>query len=266
MTLATLKQALRQIGGIRLLDNTRYQFMKIKNRIDNKKFRVEHPEFAMPPDYLLYESHNVNYRSYFTNGKRKAIELLNLFQKYTDLNDKVILDWGCGPARIVRHLPDLLPDAQVYGTDYNKSSIAWNKAYIKGVSFFDNEVNPPTRFENEVFDAIYGISIFTHLSEENHYNWINELHRIAKKGAVVILTSHGEFYKSKLIKSDQKKFEAHQLVVKGNTLEGHRTYAAYQPARFMRQLFEGKFEVLEHIPWPIDMDYLDQDKWIVKKI
>ena len=266
MNLAIPKQLLRSIGAIRLVDNTRYQFMKYKNRIDNEKFKSENPDIAIPPDYLLYESHNINYRYYINNGKRNANDLIKLFQKHIDLNNKNILDWGCGPSRIIRHFPILVPNAHVFGTDYNKDTIAWNKKHITNVSFFENEINPPTNFDDDFFHAIYGLSIFTHLSEENHTNWINELHRISKVGAVLIITTHGENYKVKLTKSDQKKYEANTLVVKGNTLEGHRTYAAYQPPQFMRQLFKDKFEVLEHIPGPKDVDYFDQDKWIIKKL
>ncbi|MEH6536332.1 MAG: class I SAM-dependent methyltransferase [Psychroserpens sp.] len=266
MGLAIPKQILRSIGAIRLLDNMRYQFMKYKNRIDNKNFKSENPNIAFPPDYLLYESHNINYRFYIDNGKQNARNLIELFQKYTDLEGKNILDWGCGPSRIIRHFPDLFPSTNVFGTDYNKNTIAWNKKHIKDVSFYENEINPPTNFDDDFFHAIYGLSIFTHLSEENHFNWINELHRISKVGAILILTTHGENYKIKLTKSDQVLYDANTLVVKGNTLEGHRTYVAYQPPQFMRQLFKDKFELLEHIPGPKDEDYLDQDKWVIKKI
>ncbi|MDG5492599.1 class I SAM-dependent methyltransferase [Psychroserpens sp. SPM9] len=266
MSLALPKQILRSIGAIRLLDNLRYRYMKYKNRLQNKRFKLEHPEIAIPPDYLLYESHNVNYSYYLTKGRQKAEELIKMFQKYTNLNDKNILDWGCGPSRVVRHFPELLPKSHIFGTDYNTDSISWNRKYIDGVRFFENEINPPTHFKDQFFDAIYGLSIFTHLSEENHHNWINELYRISKVGAVLILTTHGENYKVKLTKSDQKKYESDVLVVKGNTLEGHRTYAAYQPPQFMRQLFADKFEVLEHIPGPMDVGYFDQDKWIIKRI
>ncbi len=266
MNIAIPKQIVRRLGAIRLLDNIRYRYMRYKNRIDNKRYKLEHPEIALPPDYLLYESHKMNYRFYINNGRKNAVDLIKLFGKYVDLDHKVILDWGCGPSRIVRHLPELLSASRVYGTDYNEASIKWNKAHIEGVRFYHNEVNPPTHFENGFFDAIYGLSIFTHLSEENHYNWINELHRISKKGAIIIITTHGEYYKTKLTKSDQKLFGENKLVVKGNTLEGHRTFAAFHPPSFMRKLFDGKFEVLEHIPWPLDMHYMDQDKWILKKI
>jgi len=266
MNIAVPKQILRSIGAIRLLDNSRYQFIKYKNRIDNKRFKLDNPDIAIPPDYLLYESHSINYRKYIDQGKITAQNLLELFQKYVDLDHKTILDWGCGPARIVRHLPKLLPNTKVYGTDYNKHSINWNTNNIDNVQFHNNEINPPTNFEDASFDAIYGLSIFTHLSEENHYNWVQELYRISKIGAILILTTHGENYKVKLTKPDQRKYEANKLVVKGNTLEGHRTYASYQPPQFMRRLFADKFEVLEHIPGPINANYMDQDKWIIKRI
>jgi len=113
------------------------------------------------------------------------------------------LDWGCGPARIIRHLPKLLPNTSLYGTDYNAKSIAWNKANFQKISFELNNINPPTSFEDGFFDAIYGLSIFTHLSEENHFNWISELYRISSPGAILILTTHGQAYREKLLPADK---------------------------------------------------------------
>ncbi|MDV7395980.1 class I SAM-dependent methyltransferase, partial [Arthrospira platensis SPKY1] len=123
--------------------------------------------------------------------------------KYQDLHGKRILDWGCGPARIVRHLPGLLPDSEIHGTDYNPNTIAWCKANIKGVQFEKNELDPPTVYPDKHFDLIYGISIFTHLSEPRHFSWFDELMRIAKPGAVILLTTHGNLYKRVLTDAEK---------------------------------------------------------------
>ncbi|NND53336.1 MAG: class I SAM-dependent methyltransferase [Flavobacteriaceae bacterium] len=266
MSKAKVKRLLRRFGLMRLSDNLRYQIMKIQNRKDNQNFRKEHPDVVIPPDYILYEAHQLKYRSYYNYGLSNAKRLITLFETYTDLSEKKILDWGCGPARIIRHFPELLKNSICYGTDYNTDTIAWNQEHIKGVTFHTNGIFPPTVYEDEFFDAIYGLSVLTHLSEENHFNWINELYRIAKTGAILILTTHGKAFREKLVKDDQLLFDTNNLVVQGNTLEGHRTFAAFHPPKYMLKLFAGKFAVLDLIEGTFTNGNIAQDKWILKKI
>ena len=61
-------------------------------------------------------------------------------------------------------------------------------------------------------------------------------------------------------------FDNNGLVVQAKTLEGHRTYAAYHPPRFMEQLFVNKYELLEHLPGKIEKWGISQDKWILKAL
>ncbi|MDZ7626598.1 MAG: hypothetical protein U5J96_19380 [Ignavibacteriaceae bacterium] len=53
-------------------------------------------------------------------------------------------------------------------------------------------------------------------------------------------------------------------MVRGNVKEGHRTFAAYQPPQFMRELFKD-VEILEHVTSEPEGNYIPQDVWIVRK-
>ena len=119
-------------------------------------------------------------------------------------------------------------------------------------------------FEGDAFDVIYGISIFTHLSKEMHFAWFNELLRVLKHGGIMLLTLHGSAFKEKLTKAEKIKFEKGELVVKSNTKEGHRTFGAFQPASFVKELV-GLNEILEHIPGDVKNGKPQQDVWIIKK-
>ena len=90
------------------------------------------------------------------------------------------------------------------------------------------------------------------------------MYRISKTHAILLLTTHGDVYRRKLTKSEKEIFDKNQLVIQANTLEGHRTFAAYHPPIAIKNLFANKFEILEHIPGKVENWGLSQDKWIIK--
>jgi SAM-dependent methyltransferase len=191
--------------------------------------------------------------------------LVSFFDKYITLEDVKVLDWGCGPGRVIRHLPNFMDKTcQFFGTDYNEKYIKWCSNHIPAVSFSLNRLGPPLQFENNTFDIIYGISIFTHLSEEMRLAWFNELIRTLKPGGILLLTLQGNAFTEKLTKGEKINFRKGHLVVKSNTKEGHRTYSAFQPIAFVKELI-GVHEILEHIEGDKINNKPQQDVWIIKK-
>lgn len=256
---------LRKAGLMHLLDRGNFYFQKFKNRSNNRIFKEKYSNVVLPPDYIMYESFQMNYENYFNDGLETAKWLIGYLGKHIELSNKKILEWGCGPARIIRHLPDLLPDnCEIYGSDYNRRTIDWCNLNINNVQFSKNNLQPPLEFQNNFFDVIYATSVFTHLSEEMHYAWYSELKRILNSAGIIFLTTHGENCKSKLTRDELKLFEEGKLVIRGNVKEGHRTFAAYQPQEFMRALFKD-FKILEHVTREPEGNYIPQDIWIVRK-
>lgn len=261
-----LSNTLRKLRLLYFADSVSFYIRKIKTRKENKEFLSKNPEVKLPPDYLMYESFQINYRKYFKDGAKVASEIAERFKKHTELKDKKILDWGCGPGRIIRHLPEVINNGcQFYGTDYNKKSIEWCSENLKGIQFNHNKLEANLPYEDNFFDIIYGLSIFTHLSEKMHFDWFNELKRILKPGGIMYITTQGKHFKVKLSQDEIVKFNNNELVVRGNVLEGHRTYSAFHPEDFMKKLFK-EVEILEHIVTPVkSKSWLPQDIWIVKK-
>jgi SAM-dependent methyltransferase len=267
MKKGTISNALRQMGLLFLVDRLRFYFQQFKNQSENKAFREAHPNVVLPPDYLIYESFQLNYRKYFTESKDTARWLADHFRKYMVLKNKKILDWGCGPARIIRHLPaEIGNGCTYYGTDYNAESIKWCSANLHDIQFNLNTLEAKLAYPNDFFDVIYGISIFTHLSEQLHVDWFNELHRILKPGGIMFLTTQGNNFEIKLTGKELNEYRKGNLVVRGKVKEGHRTYSAFHPRTFMNKLFE-RVEILEHIEtFPITGgNWLPQDIWMIRK-
>jgi len=259
---------LRKMNLLSYAEKVRFYLQKLKYKKVNNAFTKEKPDFVFPPEFFIYETYRLNYRWYYEDGKNTAEEIVTLFSKYYDFSkpNNKILDWGCGPGRIVRHLPALLPSTQIYGTDYNETYIGWCIENMKGVNFLINKIDPPMNFTDLFFDTIFGLSIFTHLSEKNHFEWINELHRVLKLGGGVFITTQGESYKSRLTEKEKELFDSNKLVTRKYMDEGNRLYSSFQPVRYMNELINGKFQVLEFLPGKIDNNEPSQDCWLLKKI
>lgn len=261
-----ISNLLRQLGLIYPADWVRYNLERFKNRKINKRFKLEHPNVKLPPDYLIYESFQINYQKYYSGSINTVKWLTKHFEKYIELKDKKILDWGCGPGRIIRHLPQIIGNGcDYYGTDYNKKSIDWCSKNLPDIHFNNNSLKAQLPYDDNYMDIIYGISIFTHLSEQLHYDWYKELYRILKPNGIMFLTTHGDNFKVKLTESELNTYTNNQLVVRGKVKEGHRTYSTFQPKAFMEKLFS-TVEILEHIETkPENGSWVPQDIWIIRK-
>lgn len=256
---------LRKLGLLHAFDLIFYYFNKIRFRSKNRRFKKSNPGVVLPPDYILYESYRLDHTSYFKDGMETARWIVQQINPYADLNGN-ILDWGCGPARIARHMPLLIPDGKVYGSDYNASTIEWCSQFIPGVEFRKNELNPPLSFDNSFFSAVYALSVFTHLSKENHYTWIEEIKRVLKPDGIFLFTTQGAAFRSKLSDPEMKNFLNGEIVVRGKVKEGHRSFSAFHPKEFMHGLFSDKWEVVKYIPGTMQSWGPEQDTWIVKNI
>ncbi len=258
---------LRNLTLFKPLDYIRYLFFKIIKSKKNKNFIKNNPEIILPPDYLMYESFQLDYKKYYDDSIESAREIINKTSNYINFQNANILDWGCGPARIIRHLPLILSDknCNFFATDYNEKTINWCKSNIKGIEFNHNLLEPGLWYSDNFFDFVYGISIFTHLSAKMHYEWMKELIRITKKGGVIYLTLHGQAFREKLIKKEQKIFDCGNIVVRDKVKEGHRTYVAFHPKDFVYSwLQETGSEILEYNEGD-NKGKPQQDIWILRK-
>lgn len=265
MKRGAISNLLRKLRLIYITDWIQFYWQRFKNRKVNTAFKKAHPNVAIPPDYLLYESFQIHYPKYYIKSQEAAKNLVAHFTKHIPLNNKKVLDWGCGPARILRHLPELMDQGcSFYGTDYNTKTINWCSENLPNIQFNNNTLSASLPYDDNYFDIIYGLSIFTHLSAAMHTNWFNELYRILKPGGIMLITTQGTIYKDKLTAKERLDFDAGKLVVRGQVKEGHRTYSAFQPKPFMLDLVK-QTEILEHIEQPVQGKWYPQDIWILRK-
>lgn len=266
MNRGTISGFFRTLGLSHVVDNVRFNVLKARNYSKNKEFKNQHPDAKLPPDYLIYESFQMDYEKYYLGGQRTAKWLTNYFAPYKKLENVTLLDWGCGPGRTIRHLPSLFDDgSSFYGTDVNTKSIEWCKKNIEDVSFTTNNLNPPFEYQEGKFDIAYAISILTHLSEQNQKDWLEEIHRVLKKDGIFLVTTHGKVFETILSEKERTLYKENKIVIRGNVREGHRVFGAFHPPKKMRTIFEENFTVLLHDHGKIKNGKPLQDVWVLQK-
>lgn len=75
----------------------------------------------------------------------------------------------------------------IAGIGIDPVNIAWMQKEF-GNAFRLVDVTPPTDYEPEQFDVIFGHSVFTHLTEAAQFAWLGELKRLLKPGARAYVT------------------------------------------------------------------------------
>jgi SAM-dependent methyltransferase len=152
-------------------------------------------EEPAPPVKLRWRVHGTLDRaSYLAVGKLIAQNIQDLCETagrdFSSFND--ILDFGCGCGRVVQNLRGQPGSYALYATDIDPDLVDWGRSNLQDIQWSVNGHRPPLPFNDDAFDLIYGISVFTHLDEDFQDVWLRELRRVARPGATVILTVHGE--------------------------------------------------------------------------
>lgn len=102
-----------------------------------------------------------------------------------------VLDWGCGCGRLARHWASDASGVDLFGCDINPALVAWCRDHLPFGTFAVSPFEPPLAYADGSFDLIYGISVLTHLTFEQHHRWVKEIHRLLKPSGVAVLTAHG---------------------------------------------------------------------------
>jgi SAM-dependent methyltransferase len=103
-----------------------------------------------------------------------------------------LLDFGCGPGRALGLMGALAPDVELHGVDIDRDAIDWAAARHPFAQWHVGPQEPPLAFPDGHFDLVVNHSVFTHLDERMQDLWLAELQRVARPGAILLLTVHGE--------------------------------------------------------------------------
>jgi ubiquinone/menaquinone biosynthesis C-methylase UbiE len=102
-----------------------------------------------------------------------------------------VLDFGCAEGRVIRFFPRD-QQSELWGVDINAERIAWAQRHLPPpFRFATTTTAPHLPFEDNYFDLVYAVSVFTHISELGDA-WFLELLRVLRPGGHAYLTIHDE--------------------------------------------------------------------------
>jgi len=111
--------------------------------------------------------------------------------------------------------------------------------------FSQNRLRPPLPFEDESFDCIYALSVFTHLREDTQFEWLTELRRVLRLGGYLIVSFQDEGYINE--PRVKKLLSNHGFLIQNNLLEGSNLMATYHTHEYIKKRFAEYFRVLETV-------------------
>lgn len=258
---------MRKIRLLALADQARYYYKTWRLRKRNRQFIAANPGFALPPAYLAFDAYSSSHWEFYkVSGEQTASFLKTIADTYFPGGHSLsaVYEWGCGPARITRQMPAVFGPVELHASDYNAQTIAWCKENIPGVHFMKNELRPPLSYPDNMFDFIYAVSVFTHLSEKNCLDWAHELYRVLRPGGILLITTDSDsVYRKEFLPAEKKEYDTKGIVVKGRYEEGKKMFLTRHSPKYIREKLLQPFEILEHVPEVFP--FMKQDYWVAKK-
>ena len=204
----------------------------------------------IPPGNLIFSATATRDVGWFLRAGKLSAQSFR--DALTDLGRPIesfrtVLDMGCGCGRVLRQW-DGVVGPRFFGTDYNPAGIEWARANLKGISFGTNQLAPPLRYENQAFDLVYAVSVFTHLPEALQRPWIEEMHRILEPGGVLMLTLSGEAELGRVTAGERERFKSGHLVVVDPRYAGTNLCGVFHPESYVRRNWSDLFRVSRIYP------------------
>lgn len=260
------RATVRKLGVEALADYAKYSLQRLRRGPANLAYRQANPGVAFPPSYMLYEAYNLNYETYYEDGRETAATFAGYLRPYLREPGSKFLDWGCGPARLLRHMPEFLPAAcDVHGVDVNPATVKWCQEALPELDVRLCTVQPPLPYEAGELSAVLGLSVLTHLSEAGHEAWLGEMARVLRPGGGLVVTTHGDAFRERLSESEIERYSEGGVFTRAFRREGHRLYGAYHPPAGFRTMFSEWFGEREHVVGGQEDWGIQQDWWVLER-
>lgn len=222
-------------------------------KVVNSLLNSEQSE-ALPPENLRKRVHGEgNLASFESVGRMISLDIHNAINGHLSIeNNTKVYDFGCGCARVIKYLKSILGNGIYYGSDIDEEAINWCSGNLSSIADFKvNVMNPPLPYDNCSFDFIYSISVFTHLPEDMQFLWLDELNRVSRKNALILLTTHGESLLKNVPDEITKQFLDHGFFYAvGEGTEGLPDFyqTSFHTHDYIKKSWSQYFEIVDIIP------------------
>ena len=135
----------------RLLNSVEYLrvlYSVVRTRKRNALFVQQYPDFPAAPSHLAYDAYSPpDWHFHKASAQSTAQFIRDVTREFLgEEESQTAIEWGCGPGRVVRHLPSVFGrSTHAYGSDYNPKTIERCKTHIDSVTFVLNSLSPRCR-------------------------------------------------------------------------------------------------------------------------
>ncbi len=135
-----------------------------------------------------------NWAAYCRSARTKFRIVNRLVKAHLPAGQRIddILDWGCAAGGVAVLMDHRHPDSRVTAADVDARALEWLQKQCPSLTCQTLEPGIRLPFEDASFDVIYGISVLTHIPPDLQPFYVAELGRVAREGALVLLTVLGE--------------------------------------------------------------------------
>jgi SAM-dependent methyltransferase len=158
-----------------------------------------------------------------------------------------ILDFGCGCGRVLRYWSSMA-NVDAHGVDPNPKQARWCQENLRFATIKQNDARPPLDAADGSFDAIYVISVFTHITVDAQHQWVAELTRVLTPGGHLVVTTHGAAALRRLGGPLRANLANDGVVVLHASREGTNLCATYHSEQYMRSRFAPDLDVVDFVP------------------
>jgi SAM-dependent methyltransferase len=258
---------LRALDRMSLLEPVYHAYERLRSLRGSEDGEVDANGLPVPPPRLRVEVAGTAGLEWFLDSGRQQAEIIRSAAERNGApleSAGSLLDFGCGCGRVLRHWAEV-EGPEIHGSDYNERLVGWCAANLPFVTASVNELTPPLRYEDEQFDLVYAISVFTHLPHDLERAWIDELSRITAPGGLLLLTTHGDSYADRLDADERATYESGEPVVRWPGVAGSNLCTTFHPESYVRTRLAPDLELLEHTPDGGTLGSREQDLVVFRK-
>ena len=143
-----------------------------------------------PPPALIHRTSALNEEADFSKHGTAILRAIATHSIVPINSYRCVLDFGIGVGRLARMFKGF--DGRYAGVDIDELLLDWIKENLSWVDAYKTTPRQPLPFSESTFDAVFSISVFTHINEADQFYYLDELRRVTAPGARLFLTVAGE--------------------------------------------------------------------------